>query len=529
MQETIEQMSTQVNERWNGLSKTRKIQLGIGTVLLVLTIAIATFILTRPNMTLLYNQNLETKQIAEVVEVLQAQGISYNLVHNGLNIEVEQGKLNAAKIALATEDVPKGGYTFADAMNNTMSTTESEREAKMQRLTEVNLENMLMGMSAIQEADVSLVVPEEKNAFIASKQESSASVLLKTAQSLSTKQVEGIARLISSSVTNLDMKNINIMDTEGNSLYIGDDEATLTTNKQQELKFTAEADISNKIRQLLEPIYDEIRISPNLVLDFNHYEEVREEYIPQETGKGLPSKEVTQSSTSTNTPNQGVVGTPENGGDAPNYQLGSGSASESKTQNQDIEYVNNKVVSNAIKNIGDIDYKKSSLAVHVFKERVYREADIANTLDENMTWAMFKEQNKNNIPIIVDEGIVASIQNGTGIDNVVVYGYEKPVFIGEEPYVIDYKDYIPYGLILLVIIIMIFVVLRFRKQDEAVETEPELEIEEMLSVAREDLELEDIELKETLETKRRIEKFVDEKPEAVASLLRNWLNDDDWG
>ena len=25
-----------------------------------------------------------------------------------------------------------------------------------------------------------------------------------------------------------------------------------------------------------------------------------------------------------------------------------------------------------------------------------------------------------------------------------------------------------------------------------------------------------------------IEKFVEENPEAVAQLLRNWLNDDDW-
>ena len=39
-------------------------------------------------------------------------------------------------------------------------------------------------------------------------------------------------------------------------------------------------------------------------------------------------------------------------------------------------------------------------------------------------------------------------------------------------------------------------------------------------------ELEDIGVSEKSETRMLIEKFVDENPEAVANLLRNWLNDD---
>ena len=70
--------------------------------------------------------------------------------------------------------------------------------------------------------------------------------------------------------------------------------------------------------------------------------------------------------------------------------------------------------------------------------------------------------------------------------------------------------------------------MKFRKHDEEVEVEPELEVEEMLKNAKEEVELEEIELKETLETKRQIDKFVDEKPEAVANLLRNWLTEEDW-
>jgi flagellar M-ring protein FliF len=38
--------------------------------------------------------------------------------------------------------------------------------------------------------------------------------------------------------------------------------------------------------------------------------------------------------------------------------------------------------------------------------------------------------------------------------------------------------------------------------------------------------LEDIEMDTGSETKKLIEKFVDENPEAAAVLLRNWLNED---
>ena len=40
--------------------------------------------------------------------------------------------------------------------------------------------------------------------------------------------------------------------------------------------------------------------------------------------------------------------------------------------------------------------------------------------------------------------------------------------------------------------------------------------------------LDDIEVETKSETRKLIEKFVDENPEAAANVLRNWLNED-WG
>ena len=57
------------------------------------------------------------------------------------------------------------------------------------------------------------------------------------------------------------------------------------------------------------------------------------------------------------------------------------------------------------------------------------------------------------------------------------------------------------------------------------EIEPELSVETLLETTKE-AELEDIGMNEKSEARILIEKFVDENPEAVASLLRNWLSDE---
>ena len=60
-----------------------------------------------------------------------------------------------------------------------------------------------------------------------------------------------------------------------------------------------------------------------------------------------------------------------------------------------------------------------------------------------------------------------------------------------------------------------------------VEEEEELSVEKLLESAPE-ATVEELEVESKSETRKMIEKFVDDNPEAAANLLRNWLNED-WG
>ena len=88
---------------------------------------------------------------------------------------------------------------------------------------------------------------------------------------------------------------------------------------------------------------------------------------------------------------------------------------------------------------------------------------------------------------------------------------------------------INYVLIVLILALLGFVVFRSMRADKATE-EPveELSVEQLLATTQEQSEVPDFELDKKSEVAEMIEKFVDENPEAVANLLRNWLTED-WG
>jgi len=83
-------------------------------------------------------------------------------------------------------------------------------------------------------------------------------------------------------------------------------------------------------------------------------------------------------------------------------------------------------------------------------------------------------------------------------------------------------------LAILIVALLVYVIIKGTAPLEVTELEPELSVEDLLTATKESQPLEEIDFDESNEAKLIIEKFVDEKPEAVAQLLRNWINED-WG
>ena len=147
-----------------------------------------------------------------------------------------------------------------------------------------------------------------------------------------------------------------------------------------------------------------------------------------------------------------------------------------------------------------------------------------------MTFDEYVKANNTRTKLEIDEDTITTVANTTGISSksISVQAFEVPVFQATEKGTSSATNYLAIILFVLIVALLLFVVFKGTAPVEVTEQEPELSVEQLLATTKENQTLEDIEFSEKSETRKMIEKFVDENPEAVAQLLRNWLNDD-WG
>ena len=129
----------------------------------------------------------------------------------------------------------------------------------------------------------------------------------------------------------------------------------------------------------------------------------------------------------------------------------------------------------------------------------------------------------------MDDQTKALVEKATGFpaNNIEVQAYEVPIFYPKETSATEVAtNYLQFVLAILIVALLCFVVFKGMKPVEVTELEPELSVEALLATTKENQSLEDIEFSDKSATRQQIERFVDENPEEVALLLRNWLNDD---
>ena len=277
-------------------------------------------------------------------------------------------------------------------------------------------------------------------------------------------------------------------------------------------------------------LYQSVEVSSYLDMNFDTVESTSISYDTgdREQGPYITSYEVNQEGLDSTA---GVPGTDSNDEDI-TYDITTDGNSSSSYELKKYEYAVNQLIEKTTNARGTINYDNSTLSIvartyNVYEEEMVREQGLL----EDITWNEFKEQNRENVQLEVSEDLYSLVSNATGFeeDNITILAYRVPQFVDAD---IDtasrgLTDYIPVILALVIFGLLVFVVFRSTRPVEVVETEPELSIEELLSNTKENQPVEDIDLNDKSETRKAIEKFVDENPEAVALLLRNWL-DNDW-
>ncbi|HEX9058719.1 MAG TPA: flagellar basal-body MS-ring/collar protein FliF [Clostridia bacterium] len=533
MPEALGRMVQQFKEYWSNIDKPQKRRIYITSAILVIVMTVSIIFLTWPNyMTLI--RNGDTKEIGEMVKVLNDKKIWNRVENGGSNIVINSKDNSAAQAALVQSGYPKtSGMTFDDAFNMIkLNTTESDKKKLWEQYTAQSLNAKLKALDNVEYASVTLATPE-KSPFVGDTngQKPTANVVVKPKGELTAKQVQGIVMMVASSVEGLNQKDITVVDNNLNPLNTADDDLT-APGSQYEMKLKVKKELEAAVRDHFTgqfDSFDAIRVNANPVLDFNS-ESVKKKEITNPSGMNGTGALISSDDLKEKVDNGSTSGTPgvnsnpgtqaATGATAPTYQTSSqGNGSYDKSQSKkNFEY--NETLSDQQKALGAMDFDKSSISVSLlYGTRV---------TDDSKLTTEFIDQVKKDV----------SAATGISASNVLVSKYKVAPAAAEKKSITDTMSELfnTYGMFALILILMIgLIIFALPKRKNAANSQLALEGagnianghtgESRFSMPDSE-EVPEIDVEERNEVKKQIDRFVQQKPEAVAQLLRNWLSDE---
>lgn len=532
MPEFVRKITEQITGFWNSIKLKNKIQIIAAILISVITLGILGYVLSQPTM-VKYASGIEPKKMDQIKTLLDEEKIAYEISEDASTIYVDSKRKK--DVTLLTEKIgvlSDAEMTWEQALSNSLTTTSNEKKVKFQLAFEEELNNKIETLDSIKNAYVKLNVAEKDTTIFDENKKSSATVILETIQELNEDQILGIVNFLKNAVSNLEEGNISIMSTNGKLLYDGSSKSSVTGNIGSKLdyEFTRELNVETKLRSVLLAggEYDDATVSVDLAIDFNELSTVSEQITGVNgSNKGVLVHEYESESEGINSEPGGAPGTDTNANDITDTLIEDGSTSSSTSTVTERDYTPSKTVTSETKNIGDIIYKDSTVSV-ILNKFIKYDQEILESQDalNGLTWEEFKVQNDVRTKINdLDPEIINLVKTTSKIDNVAVMAYYNPIFIDKEPKTINFGDYLPVIIIVILIGLLGYAVYKGTEPAEITEVEPELSVEDLLVSTKAKQELESIEFDGKSETRVQIEKFVEENPEAVALLLRNWLNE----
>ncbi len=531
MPEAIQNIINRIREWWGRFTTKQKAIIISAAVIVVVAIAILAYVVTRPTWVTLVNCTT-AQQAASVKDLLEGDNIEYQTSQDGMTYTVKEEDKATASILLGTNNIPSSGYSITDVIDGSFSTTEADKEKKYKLYLEEKFAKDLTAISDVEAAEVTLNIPDNDGTISSKKEESYANVILhlKSGAEMDEDTAAGIAQYIATGLGNKTTDNIVIIDGDGNMLFSGGDSASGagTASSNLSAKEKAANAVSKKVKDILlgSQLYDDVKVAPNLSMNFDKVNEVDYNYYlnDDQTQGYLDSRSESTSESTSGT--GGVPGTDNNDNDT-TYVIDDNGASTSSTSDVTEDYLPSERITTTDREVGAITLDDSSISVVAKRFVIYNEDDMKERGElDDQTFAEFEAENSDVERADVDDEVIESISRATGIaeENISMTAYNVPMFQPSSGLGLNLRTIIEMVLALLIFILLAIVVFRTLRRDKEEEVEEEITIEDLIQNQEE--ELEDIGYNEKSEARMLIEKFVDERPDAVATLLRNWLNDD---
>lgn len=384
-------------EHFSSLSNQKKLGLITSAAAVIALLVGALMWSQAPEYRALYN-NLSDHDGAAIISALQQMNVPYTFSESGGTILIPEKQIHEVRLKLAGQGLPKGGLVGFELMENQkFGSSQFLEQVNYQRALEGELARSVQSLSAVQSARVHLAIAKP-SVFSREKQQPSVSVLLNLypGRVLSIEQVSAIVHLMSSSVPNLPVKNVTVIDQNGNLLSSQNDKKEDSRFDAKQLAYIQELE-ENYIRRI-ETILTPITGAPNVRaqvtadVDFSRIERAEETYRPNNTEADRASirSQQTHESTSigskfdggipgalTNRPPEPAIAPIEAGGKKPAGDKAEGDEEETdstpplptdKKKESTINYEVDKTVQHTQQSTGNIKRLSAAVVVNYRKK-----------------------------------------------------------------------------------------------------------------------------------------------------------------
>ncbi len=165
--------------------------------------------------------SMTEKDVVDVVNALQQSNIQHKIDATSGALLIESGKLQEAKLKLASMGLPRSSGMGFELMTADpgFGVSQLVEKARHQRAIEGELARTIATINAVQSARVHLAIPKQ-SVFIRKRKIPSASVTLKlfSGRKLQEGQIDAIVHMVASSVAELEAEHVTVVDQRGNLL-----------------------------------------------------------------------------------------------------------------------------------------------------------------------------------------------------------------------------------------------------------------------------------------------------------------------
>jgi len=276
-----------LRDAFNRLGSQQKLVFIVATAAMIAIIVGATLWSRQPDWKTLFS-NLDEKDGGTIVTVLEQQNIPHRYSDNGA-LQVPADRVHDIRLKLASQGLPRGGMVGFELMENQkFGISQFAEQVNYQRGLEGELARTIQSIGAVQSARVHLAIPKP-SVFVREEQKPTASVMLSlyAGRSLDSAQIAGITHLVSSSVPQLPVTNVTIIDQNGTLLSQLKSKLTEAGLDAAQVKYVhdIESSIIKRIEDILKPMLgdENFKVQVAADIDFSQSEQTAESYRPNNT------------------------------------------------------------------------------------------------------------------------------------------------------------------------------------------------------------------------------------------------------